>query len=65
MSKRKRPTRSIKIELATPKPRNMVLQAAALGQVKLGTAKHEKTKGAKRRAEKVALLKAQTLSQLD
>jgi hypothetical protein len=57
MSKRKRPTRAIKLEIALPKPRNAVLQAAALGQVKLGTAKHEKSKGAVRRAEKVALQK--------
>jgi hypothetical protein len=65
MSQRKRPTRSIKIDIASPKPRNAVLQAAALGQVKLGTSKHEKTKGAQRRAEKMALLKAQALIHKD
>jgi hypothetical protein len=57
MPKRKRPTRSIKLELTVPKPRNSVLQAAAAGLVKLGTAKHEKSKGAQRRAEKMALQK--------
>jgi hypothetical protein len=51
--------------IAIPKPRNTVLRAAALGQVKLGTAKHEKTKGAQRRAEKMALLKTQAFSQKD
>jgi hypothetical protein len=61
ITQRKRITRAtstnttIKIKLA--KPRNSVLQAAALGQVKLGTAKHEKSKGAQRRAEKMALQK--------
>jgi hypothetical protein len=61
MSQRKRPTRSIKMDIALPKPRNTVLQAAAQGQVKLGTSKHVKTKGAVRRAEKMALLKTQGL----
>jgi hypothetical protein len=60
--KRKRSTRSEKLasplSLKLPKPRNAVVQAAAFGQVKLGTAKHEKSKGALRRAEKVALRKA-------
>ncbi len=65
MPQRKRPTRSIKIDIAVPKPRNTVLQAAALGQVKLGTSKHEKTKGAQRRAEKMALLKTQVFSPKD
>jgi hypothetical protein len=46
------------LSIPVPKPRNAVLQAAALGQVKLGTAKHEKSKGALRRAEKMALQKA-------
>lgn len=58
MAKRKRATRTVKLELSLPKPRNAVLQAAALGQVKLGTTKHEKSKGALRRAQKMALLKA-------
>jgi hypothetical protein len=61
MAKRKRATRSASmgntLVLATPKPRNAVLQAAALGQVKLGTAKHEKSQGALRRAQKMALKK--------
>jgi hypothetical protein len=61
MAKRKRATRSVSLGntlvLATPKPRNAVLQAAALGQVKLGTAKHEKSQGALRRAQKMALKK--------
>jgi hypothetical protein len=57
MSQRKRATREIKLVIAAPKPRNTVLQAAALGQVKLGTAKHEKSKGAQRRSEKIALQK--------
>jgi hypothetical protein len=61
MSQRKRPTRSIKIDVAVPKPRNTVLLAAALGQVKLGTSKHKKSKGALRRSEKMALLKTQNL----
>jgi hypothetical protein len=62
MAKRKRATRSQPtsntLSIAVPKPRNTVLQAAALGQVKLGTAKHVKSKGALRRAEKMALLQA-------
>lgn len=66
MPQRKRATRTVKVaqsasntlRLAVPKPRNAVLQAAALGQVKLGTAKHEKSKGALRRAEKMAVQKA-------
>ena len=57
MSQRKRATREIKLIISASKPRNAVLQAAALGQVKLGTAKHEKSKGAKRRSEKVSLQK--------
>jgi hypothetical protein len=61
MAQRKRATRSApasnKLSLALPKPRNAVLQAAALGQVKMGTAKHEKSKGAQRRAQKMALQK--------
>jgi hypothetical protein len=61
MAQRKRATRSMPtsntLSIAVPKPRNAVLQAAALGQVKLGTAKHEKSKGAQRRAEKMALAK--------
>jgi hypothetical protein len=61
MPQRKRATRSAatanKLVLVVPKPRNSVLQAAAKAQVKLGTAKHGKSKGALRRAEKVALLK--------
>jgi hypothetical protein len=57
MSKRKRPTRAVKLTVEPPKPRNTVLQAAALGQVKMGTAKHEKSAGAVRRAEKMALAK--------
>jgi hypothetical protein len=65
MSQRKRPTRSIKIDIGSPKPRNTVLQAAASGQIKLGTAKHEKTKGAQRRAEKMALLKTQAFIHKD
>ncbi len=48
----------MKLEITKPKPRNAVLQAAAFGQVKLGTAKHEKSKGALRRAEKMAVQKA-------
>ena len=66
MAQRKRATRSIAppltksntLNLAVPKPRNAVLQAAVLGRVKMGTAKHEKSKGALRRAEKMALQKA-------
>ena len=73
MASRKRATRTVpatpvlgilakqgklNISVIAPKPRNAVLQAAALGQVKLGTAKHEKSQGALRRAEKVALNKA-------
>ncbi len=67
MAQRKRATRStalpkpksktLSVAVAVPKPRNAVLQAAALGQVKMGTAKHEKSKGALRRAEKMDLLK--------
>ena len=49
---------TLSISVIAPKPRNAALQAAALGQVKLGTAKHEKSKGALRRAEKMALNKA-------
>ena len=58
MAKRKRPTRAAPLSVALPKPRNAVLQAAVLGQVKLGTAKHEKSKGALRRAQNMALRKA-------
>lgn len=66
MAQRKRATRTASLakpaintlSLAVPKPRNAVLQAAALGQVKMGTAKHEKSKGALRRAEKMAVHKA-------
>ncbi len=65
MTQRKRATRTASLgtaintlSIAVPKPRNAVLQAAALGQVKMGTAKHEKSKGAIRRAEKIALNKA-------
>ncbi len=58
MSKRKRPTRELKLEITALKPRNTVLQAAALGQVKLGTAKHEKSQGAKRRAQKLETQRA-------
>ncbi len=66
MAQRKRATRTVKLpqpanntlSLTVPKPRNSVLQAAALGQLKMGTAKHEKSKGAQRRAEKMALIKA-------
>ncbi len=62
MAKRKRATRSVKrsstLILAAPKPRNPILQAAAVGKIKLGTAKHEKSEGALRRAQKIALLKA-------
>jgi hypothetical protein len=61
MAQRKRATRLAKssntLSIAVPKQRNVVLQAAALGQVKLGTAKHEKSKGAVRRAAKMALQK--------
>jgi hypothetical protein len=57
MAQRKRPTRQV-ILLPSNKPRNPVLQAAALGQLKLGTAKHEKSSGAKRQALKLALRKA-------
>ena len=59
MSQRKRPTRSIQLDLAAPKPRNPILQAASHGQVKLGTAKHKKSKGAERQALKIALRKAE------
>jgi hypothetical protein len=62
---RKRPTRSTKLEINAPKPRNTVLQAAATGLVKLGTKKHEKSKGAQRRAEKMVLLKTQIISPKD
>jgi hypothetical protein len=59
---RKRPTRSPKLtntlSLELPKPRNTMLQAAAAGLVKLGTAKHQKSKGALRRAAKMELLKS-------
>ena len=65
MKQRKRPTRSIKIDIAVPKPRNTVLQAAATGLVKLGTKKHEKSKGAQRRLEKMALLKTQVVAATD
>lgn len=62
MAKRKRPTRSPKLtntlSLPLTKPRNPVLLAAAAGQVKLGTAKHQKSKGALRRAAKMELLKS-------
>ncbi|MBS7807356.1 hypothetical protein [Variovorax sp. PCZ-1] len=62
MVQRKRATRSAPtsntLSIAVPKPRNSVLQAAALGQVKLGTAKHEKSAGALRRAQKMAVQKA-------
>jgi hypothetical protein len=59
MAKRKRPTRSSNtLSVALPKPRNTVLQAAARGNVKLGTSKHEKSNGALRRAGKVALSKS-------
>ena len=65
MAQRKRATRTTSLVkpavnslcLAVPKPRNAALQAAAFGQVKLGTAKHEKSQGAIRRAEKMALNK--------
>jgi hypothetical protein len=57
MAQRKRPTRLV-IQLPPGKPRNPVMLAAALGQVKLGTAKHEKSSGAKRQALKQALRKA-------
>jgi hypothetical protein len=57
MPQRKRPTRSAPLSIKTPKPRNTVLQAAALGQVKLSTAKHEKSQSALRRAQKMALKK--------
>ena len=66
MASRKRATRSmpttgkqssLSITVVALKPRNAVLQAAALGQVKMGTAKHEKSQGAIRRAEKMALNK--------
>ncbi len=66
MPQRKRATREIKpaqpaskmLSIPVPKPRNAVLQAAALGQVKLGTAKHEKSKGAQRRSANMALQKS-------
>lgn len=66
MPQRKRATRTVKLpqpgsntlSLTAPKPRNSVLQAAALGQVKMGSTKHEKSKGALRRAEKMAVQKA-------
>ena len=58
MPQRKRPTRLISLELKAAKPRNPVLQAAAIGQVKLGTARHEKSPGAKRQVLKQALRKA-------
>lgn len=62
MAKRNRATRTLPasntLSIAVPKPRNSVLQAAAAGLVKMGTAKHEKSKGAIRRAEKMALRKA-------
>jgi hypothetical protein len=54
MAQRKRPTRQV-IQLPPSKPRNPVLQAAALGKVKLGTAKHEKSASAKRQGLKQAL----------
>jgi hypothetical protein len=43
--------------LQTPKPRNPILQAASGSRAKLATKKHEKTEGAVRRAEKIALSK--------
>jgi len=43
--------------LQVPKPRNPILQAAAGSRAKLATKKHEKTEGAVRRAEKIALSK--------
>jgi hypothetical protein len=62
MAKRKRATRSTPklgntLSLVLPKPRNPVLQAAASGSVKLGTARHEKSKGALRRAAKMDLIR--------
>jgi hypothetical protein len=57
MAQRKRPTRQV-IQLPPSKPRNAVLQAAATGQVKLATVKHQKSSSAQRQALKQALRKS-------
>jgi hypothetical protein len=61
INQRKRITRatpsSMKITIEVSKPRNTVIRAASLRQVKLATVKHHQTKSAVRHAEKEALRK--------
>jgi hypothetical protein len=61
ISQRKRVTRttlsSAPLSIKLAKPRNLALRAASLGQVKLATVKHQKSKSAQRQAEKMAIKK--------
>ncbi len=57
MPKRSPSSKLAPLTLQVPKPRNPILQAAAGSRAKLATKKHEKTEGAVRRAEKMALSK--------
>jgi hypothetical protein len=57
MPKSSKSSKQAPLTLQLPKPRNPILQAAAGSRAKLATSKHEKSKGAVRRAEKMALNK--------
>jgi hypothetical protein len=57
MPKISKPAKPAPLVIQLPKPRNPILQAAAGSRAKLATSKHEKSKGAVRRAEKMALTK--------
>jgi transposase len=57
MHKTSKASKQAPLILQAPKPRNPILQAAAGSRAKLATKKHEKSEGAVRRAEKIALSK--------
>lgn len=61
ITQRKNVTRATRVNtiitVKPAKPRNAIIRAASVGQVKLGTVKHQKSKSAVRQAEKIATKK--------